>query len=73
MDKAPTRLWQHADLRKVITTNEEVYVYLDRHGCYTVAQRRGVNPRLCRSKSTKKAMRPQRNAVNGTKKVVNEQ
>jgi hypothetical protein len=40
---------------------------------YTVAQRRGVNPSMWRSKSTWQAMRPQRSAVNRTTEVVNRQ
>jgi hypothetical protein len=45
-------LWQYADLRKVITTDEEVCVDLNRHDRCVVVQRRGVNPRLCMSKPT---------------------
>jgi hypothetical protein len=46
MAKAPARLWQHANLRKVITTDKEVRVDLDQHGHCAAVQRRGVNPGL---------------------------
>jgi hypothetical protein len=59
MAKAPARLRQHADCRKVIMTDKEVRVDLDQHVCCAVAQRRGINPGLCRTKLTYKATRPQ--------------
>jgi hypothetical protein len=55
---APTMLRQCADLRKAITTDKKVHTDLDRHARCAMAQRRGVNPGICSSKSTKKATRP---------------
>jgi hypothetical protein len=54
MTKALVRLRSHTDLWKVIMTDEEVRVDLDQYGRCAVAQRRGINPGLCRSNSTKR-------------------
>jgi hypothetical protein len=52
MAMAPMRLWQLADHRKVLLTDEEDRVDLDEHGRCVVAQRKDVNTGLAGSKLT---------------------
>jgi hypothetical protein len=52
MAKVSVLLWQYANLRKVITSDVGVCVDLDQHGRCAVAQRRDINPGMCRLRST---------------------